>query len=1035
MRLEKIILNGFKSFADKTEFNFNCPITGVVGPNGCGKSNIVDAVKWVLGEQSVKSLRSGHMSDVIFSGSSSRKGVGAAEVTLVLCNTTGQLPIEADQVQISRKIYKSGESEYRINTKICRLKDIRELFMDTGVGVRAYSIIEQGQVEQLLNATKSDRRLIFEEAAGISKYKAHKKEASRKLDRTEQNLLRLADILGEVQKQLRSVKYQAGKARNYLQHTEKLKELQVNYSLAEYHKITSASSEKKASLEKRQEQFASIAAEASRNDALMGQLGQQIIETENQLNQSDNSLVTAQSKIDQHLQQIEFLKSRIEESQERKTSAQESLQRLREQKNRFDTDLNQYEGDLERGQKQLSEKETKLQQAQQAIGELNRECVRLEADLEDEKSGIIDVVRKTAQLHNEIQSISVYRSNLSNQKDRLFGRANTAKTELEKYLTEKAQYQARLSDIEKILDELQQNLDTKRLKIDEINTQIEVDNKHLTQVREQKSALASELSILKDMETRREGLNTAVKTILEKRSSQNGQFEYVQSILADIVVADFEYATAIEAALEGKTDAIVVNSKSKFLADKESFKDLAGRVNFICTDQIEPFVDNVDMSKLPAVVGRAIEFVNYPSSCAELAWKLLGKTVIVNSIDAAVELAGQLPRDYKYVTLSGESLNCHGEIKLGPLGKATGLISRKSRVRQLQDCIVDITGQITELESQLEQNDQTITHLEKLYKDLRTAIYEANTEKTQADSKLDLCEQNVKRLRDEVPLISGEIDLLEGQIAQSVQKEYDSKQKLEELEVVNDQRKTRIEELEKKYAQQKELQQSHLDQLTELKVALGQAAEQNKATKQSIDALRSRIIENDAATKTAQKETENCGQQSDQCHRDILSCEAAVSELFVEKEAKQQQSRLLREKVNKLLEEQKQAQQTVREKRARQSELEEGISQLRIELGQGQVKVADLIERVEEELQIDLAEAYENYSDEDVDWQQVRDEMKELRSKIDRLGNVNLDAIDEQENLEERNQFLTDQLSDLNKSKAQLQQLINRLNKKAEKNS
>ena len=174
MKLEKIILDGFKSFADKTEFNFDAPIIGIVGPNGCGKSNVVDAVKWVLGEQSVKSMRSGQMADVIFGGSSSRKPAGTAEVTLVISETTGQLPIETDQVQISRRIYKSGESEYRINNKVCRLKDIRELFMDTGIGVKAYSIIEQGQIEQLVKDSKSDRRDIFEEAAGISKYKAHK---------------------------------------------------------------------------------------------------------------------------------------------------------------------------------------------------------------------------------------------------------------------------------------------------------------------------------------------------------------------------------------------------------------------------------------------------------------------------------------------------------------------------------------------------------------------------------------------------------------------------------------------------------------------------------------------------------------------------------------------------------------------------------------------------------------------------------------------------------------------------------------------
>ena len=199
MQLEKIVLDGFKSFADRTEFAFDTAITGIVGPNGCGKSNVVDAVKWVLGEQRLKSLRSDQMADVIFSGSGSRKPLGSAEVALVILNpegsTSGRLPIDAEHVQISRRIYRSGESEYRINNKVCRLKDIRELFMDTGVATRAYSIIEQGQVEQLVSASKEDRRIVFEEAAGISKYKARRKEAQNKLDRVEQNLLRLNDIV------------------------------------------------------------------------------------------------------------------------------------------------------------------------------------------------------------------------------------------------------------------------------------------------------------------------------------------------------------------------------------------------------------------------------------------------------------------------------------------------------------------------------------------------------------------------------------------------------------------------------------------------------------------------------------------------------------------------------------------------------------------------------------------------------------------------------------------------------------------------
>ncbi|MCH8119651.1 MAG: chromosome segregation protein SMC [Planctomycetes bacterium] len=1035
MRLEKIVLNGFKSFADKTDFVFDSPITAIVGPNGCGKSNVVDAVKWVLGEQSVKSLRSGQMADVIFSGSSSRKPLGAAEVSLFISNPNGtgtrQLPIEADEVEISRKIYKSGESEYRINNKICRLKDIRELFMDTGIGTRAYSILEQGQIEHLVSASKTDRRFIFEEAAGISKYKAHKKEALRKLERTEQNLLRLADILGELAKRLRSVKLQAGKARNYLQYTQKLKELQVSYSLVEYAKNRTQTKDKGAVLDEVTEQFGRLAAEVARQDSLISRLGEEIIETEHKLSHTDNSLVSVRSKIEQRLQRIDFLRTRISELREREDSAREKIGKLREQKNLFEQNSAQYNDEQANCEKMLEEKSQAVEQIQKAIQEVNAECASLEAHLEDEKSGIIDIVRRTAQLHNEVQSISVYRSNLSSQKDRLSGRAETAQAEMEQLLTEKAQQNARLSDIEKVLGELKESLESKRKETEELDDSLAADNKRLAHSKEVRSALNSELTILTDMERRCEGLKASVKSILQGRSIENNRFDYVEGILAETIETDVEYANAVEAALEGQTDALVINSTTEMLADIETIQELDGRVNFICLDKIEPFVDKNDWSEFACVKGRLVEFVKFDSKYAPLAWKLLGKTLVVDSLQEAVELAEKAEEGFKFVTLNGEFLSADGMIKLGPLGRATGLISRKSRLRQLQETIGNIASEVAAIEGQIEKNNQTKAHLDELCKDLRTAVYEANTEKMQVSPKLSVIEQNIKRLRQEEPLIVGEIDLLAEQIAQSVQREYDSKQKLQELEVVNSQRTAHIEKLETKHAEQKQQQQTLVNRLTDLKVALGQITEQSKALKQIIASLQSQMQENRTAAETAQEEIQNCSVQLTEAQRGILNCEAEVSELFVEKEKNQENSRLLHEEIERLLEERRQTEQLVRLRRAEKEETEQKINELKIGLSQLEVRQQDLVERVQEQLQIDLAEAYENYRDEEVDWDKVKEEIAELRGKIERLGNVNIDAIDEQETLEKRHNFLSSQVQDLNSSRGQLQQLINRLNKKS----
>jgi chromosome segregation protein len=1032
MRLEKVILDGFKSFADKTDFTFSKAKTAIVGPNGCGKSNVVDAVKWVLGEQSAKSLRSGQMADVIFGGSSSRKPLGSAQVTLVIGDTQGKLPVETDQVQISRRVYKSGESEYRINNKSCRLKDIKELFMNTGVGSKAYSIIEQGQVERLLNSSKQERRIIFEEAAGISKYKAHKKEASRKLERTEQNLLRLADVLGEVQKQLRSVKMQAGKARNFLQYKERLKELQLNYSLVEYDNIQQKIQSKQESLNRLEEDFTEISTLVSRNDASVSNLSQKILDTESEINGVDNSLVSIKSEIDQLLQKIEFHREKQKELSERTANACEKIKSSKRDNSLLEKQLEEYKQQQQKAQQQLSGKQDDLESAETESREASSEYSRIQTELEDEKSGIIDIVRRTAQLHNEVRSISVYRDNLSNQKDRLSSKSSSDKQEIEKLLTEKAQQNERLADIDKILEQLRQNLDEKTEKIEQLEEDIAKSNTELANKKENKSALSRELTVLSDMQNRHEGMNKAVKTIMQKRSSQQECFEYVKGMLADIIEADMEYAKALEAALDNKASIFVVDNYENLLANKSDIDNLQGAVEFIGLHNIAPFVDNTNLTGCEGVKGRLVEFVTYPPEYSPLVWKLLGKTIVVDSIESAARLYDKFGGEFSFVTLKGESFNRNSVIKLGKSSKNTGLISRKSRQRQLQEQIDKIGDEIAGLEEKVCDDTNQKKHLDKLCKELRTSIYEANTEKTQVHSKLSFCEQNIEKLRKEQPIIDQEKDKLEKQISESVKNEYNSKQKLEELETVNQQRKEHIEQLEKDLSRKSEQLKAKNEELTNLKIEVGQITEQNKSIKQTIENLERQITESRKAVKNSQEEIDYCKRQSQQIHHQILTDEARISELFVAKEDKQNESRKLHDKVNELSCQREETERHIREKREERDRLEEKINNLKIELGQLQVKQDDLAERVNEELQIDLAESYKDYQkDEDIDWEGVKEEISELKGKIERLGNVNVEAIEQQDELEERNEFLTKQVDDLNKSKQQLQQLITNLNNKS----
>ncbi len=1026
MRLEKIVLDGFKSFAEKTEFSFNQQITAIVGPNGCGKSNVVDALKWVLGEQSTKSLRSGQMADVIFSGSAARKAMGMAEVSLHF-SQAASLGIEQDELAITRRLYRSGDSEYLINNKICRLKDIREMFMDTGVGVRAYSIIEQGQISQILTSSKTDRRFIFEEAAGISKYKAQKKEALRRLENTEQNLLRLADIVGEVQKQLRSIKLQAGKARSYLQYNQRLKELRVTFSLAQYHQIQTETTQKNTQVDQLQNQLAAIVAQVSQNDAKLSTLAAEIIEKENEINHCDNNLVAITARIEQLQQKIEFLRKRIQETQERKEIEQQNIRQIQQRLADFENQVKQSVCEIDKIGDILEQKTGELEKLGEQIRNINLACAETETELQDEKTGIIDIVRHTAQLHNEIQSINVYRNNLSGQKDRLADRVGQTKQQFESLLGGKAQNQARLDDINKVISELQQQLENKRQQINQIDEDVANTNELLAQAREQRSAIQSEIKVISDMESRREGIDNAVKKILNLIQDK----PFIKGIIADIVRAKPQYAAAIEAALEGRADAVVASDTEQVLNDKSLAQQAGGRVKFICTDRLEPFVESLNIPQTAGVIGRAVEFVSFDHEYAQLVWQLLGKTIVVENIQKAFELASFCSAGYSFVTIEGDILNSDGSYCTGPIGKTVGLISRKSRLVQLTGELEEVSVKISSLEDKLAAGVRENEHLEKLCKDFRTSVYEANTEKTNVTSDLTVIEQNIKRLSDEQPVLTSEIQTLEKQISETVQKEYQSKQQLQELETINAQRTERIEQLEAQLTEKKRTLEQNGAELTELKVFIGQGQEQKKAIEQKIAGLNIQIEHGKGELESVQNDIKACTEQIEQGQKDIFNTEAEIAELFTQKETSHNQSVKLHEEVENMLEHRKQTEEILKQDRQKQAELDQQINTLKMELGQLQVRAADLVQRVTEELGMDLAGEYQNYTVSEINWDAVRDEIAELRGKIERLGNVNVDAIEQQEELEKRNDFLTSQIEDLNNSKNQLQQLIGKLNKES----
>ncbi|MBN1435597.1 MAG: chromosome segregation protein SMC [Sedimentisphaerales bacterium] len=1087
MQLKKITVCGFKSFADKTEFEFGDGVTVVVGPNGCGKSNIVDAVKWVLGEQSAKSLRGGQMLDVIFNGTTNRKSMGMAEVTLTFGNTRNLLNVDHDEVAVTRRLFRSGESQYLLNGKACRLKDIRELFMDTGVGADAYSIIEQGKVEVLLQSSAEDRRAVFEEAAGISRYKARKKESLRKLDRTEQNLLRLTDIIGELEKQLRSIRYQAGKARNYQVYTTRLKELQLNQFLAEYHKFSKEAEAGKDKLTQLQDELIAITTGLEKTQTRLSVLDHSIDEVDRQLRQTEGELLQCTSQIGTQQDRIEYGHKRCAEIEELMNRGRGQIRSLRQQITKLQEDGAEARQENEQAQKELEVKQAELNQLQDARQERALELNEYRAQLEDEKSGLIDIVRRTAQIHNEINSLDLRKDNLAGQKNRLHDRSGKISAEMESLFTERAQLDAKLEEIQVLLTDSQQQLEGKRQQLAQLSEERLSCNEDLAAAKEYRSGLMSRRQLLADMESKLEGVDAGVKQVLQAKAEDGQQFYYVKGMLAELLRADVQYATIIEAALGEKSQYLIATSGEAVLQDCERLRELSGRVRMLCLDRVPAYTNGYDFAQHEEVQARAIDLVSYPEDCERLAYHLLGKTILVDSIESALRLAEVVPSGYRWVSLAGEVLEADGTLHLGPQTGQAGLISRKSELRQLEEDLVDTDERIRDLQNQAEQYASQAGHLEKNLQELRTAIYESNTEKVETSGRRDRLEHDIDRLKQEQPIIASELAGLEEQIGEAMELQASSRQNLVDLESINEQRKEQISALEETIRQLQSEDQQKSDEITEMKVSLGQTQQKRLALRERIAAMDSQLQQLKHNMETLTTDLTNSQHNLETAQRGILAAESQISQLFLTRQQQQEQSHKLRDEREELAAEKEELTETAARQNRQRSECQESLHDAQMHLNETQLRLENLVGRAQEQVGLDLAEYYqrvltaqeesqakaaltdgqeqeepaqaaaeqaegekveaaaEQAEDEEeqgpanliklgepVDWEAVSQEIADLKGKIERLGNVNVNAISEQEELEKRAEYLNGQLQDLEESKRQLEQLIEKINTESE---
>ncbi len=1047
MRLAKLTLCGFKSFADKTEIPFDHPITGIVGPNGCGKSNVVDAIKWVLGELSAKSLRGGGMMDMIFNGSSTRKPSGMASVTLTFDNTDRTLPLDFQTVSVTRQLYRDGSSDYLINNQRARLRDIRELFLDTGIGNDAYSIIEQGKVARMLESNAADRREIFEEAAGVSRFKARKKEAQRKLERTEQNLVVSRQRLEDLERRLRSVKIQAGKARSFKEYTQRLTELRLAYALAEYHKLKGQLAQVADQLEQAQADHALAARHLGQHetDIADAQTKRQSIAQEQK--QVEHDRLAQRSERDQAEQRRQFAQSSIADVTAQSQRDQKRSEELAARSEQLRQELAQHKSRIAELLATRQAIEDRLAAAQAAYTAQQHELNQKRSRLEDEKAGIFSLMRRTSQLHNELSALDTFAKNLASARQKLDQRASEVTGELERLLTARDDHSTRHDEACQLIDAQSAQLDHYKSQASQLDAQVRELSQRLAGLKEQRSGLNSRRALLQEMQDTQAGVSDPVKAVLARKAT-GSTFAFVRGLFAQMLEADVEHARIVEAALGDYAQALVVDSLGDLCDDQvggQAIRSLAGRVTFLPIDRAGHAIDQG--VTLPPQASLVVDLVRYDPALSALVWRLLGRTVVVPTLENAMMLRAVLPWGYRFVTQAGELLEIDGRVVAGPwteasMGGGGGLIARRSELSLLQSQLAQLDAAIARDQQNLAGLSDKAAHIEAVTQELRQGIYEANTVRVELQSRLESLATQIAKLEREQPVIAAETEQIHRQLRHADDQRVHQQDEARRLEDDSAARQTAVGELESAITALSQTVEASRDQVTAVRVEAGKITEQLGAAQQqsrqaeiaAADVARQHHLLQDHLATHAQRLAQY-QQTLAQAQQASLAAQAQLDQLDAALESVTQRLVGADAAIHEL-------QQSLPQKRSAVEDADAQIHQLRINRRELEVTLDALRQRTAEQLSLDVAQEYERQSGSTataagcegqtpgfwINWSAVESEINELRGKVERLGNVNVEAISEQEQLEKDVEALGTQVHDIDAGKTQLEQLITQIN-------
>jgi len=1031
--LKALELTGFKSFAEKTRFEFPDGITVIVGPNGSGKSNVVDAIKWVLGAQSAKALRGQDMADVIFKGAAggSRKPANTAEATLVFDNTQNSFPVDTPEVHVTRRVYRSGEGEYLINGQPCRLKDIKDLFRGTGVGVDAYSLIEQGKVDRMLQASAKDRRVIFEEAAGISRYKAKRVEAERRLQRVEQNLLRLSDLVREMEERLNRLQSQAGKAQRYRAMNERLQVLRTQMAVADWKAIV-------AQCEKVENELATLSKDDSKLSEALANCLTQIQSTELELHEIgraagavDVLFRNVQQKLVEATSQQKSLWQRRQDCDEELGRIRNKMLALRQKADTAQTQVSQMQDEVLQAQQAVADARQKSDRAAAELHKVEQEAQTYQHTLDETRKNYFDHLNLASQQSILISGQESQLAELQKLVSGLQRKLENADSDEQEAKLEAQQADAKLEQLSVGAEEAQQLFEAAQHQLEEARKVLSRRQEDAAALQGRLEGARERLVVLEELDRQQDGVGLGTKRLLQLSQEENtAPWNSIRGIVAEMIEVDIHLAPLVDVSLGSMSQAIVLADAQLLHAVRDGELQVDGKVTLLRLDRIPTrrMGDRIQLDGLRGVIGRADRLVHYAPQYETLMRHLLGTTWFVDNLATALDLNHFRGAGLRFVTAAGQLIDSDGTVTLGAAQATLGLVARRSEMLAARNEIQHYSYQLRtahqEIERLQDNIDQTSRQLRRLDQSNRARQEARAQQKLVADSarfRLQQLESVRRSAQHEVKEAAEQQQAVSDALRTAQAEQARLGEVIADLDKQLQQAQSRSQVLEK---ERKGLQQIALDRRIEM-----------AKCEQRLDHLESRLQqvtrdqdERQQAVTEARQQLIAQEKKTSQIDLQILEQTSQIAQSTQAKEHNMDQlaSMALQAQTMRT---RRQAEQKEKESIERkQNKLNDLVGKLTSELQRHQISGEQICQRMKEDYSIDLSDGDLVSSAEPIDDRAaVEEEASKLRQDIASVGAVNMEALQELDQEQQKFDELNGQYVDLKNAKEGLERIIQRI--------